>query len=257
MPDAADNVYRTTWSPAEYLRQYYTTPPLTTDERHAVTLLADWLRVGPRVERSLEVGCGPVPYRAALLAPHADEIYLADYLPGNLAEVRLWRDDRPGQHDWDGFLREALTLEGRAGTDAETRDRKAELRRKITRLLACDLTQREPLGVAATYDLVASFYCAEAISGTVLGWERHVANLAGLVSPGGRMFVAAIRNARSYRVFDATFPAAPVDEGDWHRLLPALGFDPARTEIDVVAVPDFVAEGFDSVCVVRTQKAAA
>lgn len=257
MPDVADNVYRTTWSPAEYLRQYYMTPSLTTDDQHSLPMLGDWLRGGPRVERALEVGCGPVPYRAALLASHADEIHLADYLPGNLAEVRLWRDDRPGQHDWDGFLREALTLEGRAGTEAEMRDRKAELRKKITRLLACDLTRREPLGVAATYDLVASFYCAEAISSSVADWGQYVANLARLVSPGGRMFVVAIRNARGYRVFDTTFPAAPVDEDDWHRMLPTLGFDPARTEIDVVAVPGFVAEGFDSVCVVRANKSAA
>ena len=99
MADAAD-AYRTAWSAAEYLRQYYMTPSLATDERHSVTLLCDWLRGGPRVGRALEVGCGPVPYRAALLAPHADEIHLADYLPGNLAAVRLWRDDRPGQHDW-------------------------------------------------------------------------------------------------------------------------------------------------------------
>lgn len=253
----ADNVYRTAWSPAEYLRQYYMTPSLPTDERHAVTLLADWLRNGLRVERAIEVGCGPVPYRAALLTQYAEEIHLADYLPGNLAEVRRWRDDQPGQHDWDGFLREALTLEGGVGTDAEVRDRKAELRQKITGLLACDLTRREPLGFSVIYDLVTSFYCAEAISGAVAEWEQHVANLARLVSPSGRMFVASIRNARSYRVFDATFPAAPVNEGDWHRVLPTLGFDPARTEIDVVAVPDFLEEGFDSVCIVRTQKTAA
>lgn len=245
--------YRESWDPLAYLRQYYATPTLAGDDWVSLPFLADWVR-GLRVPLALEVGCGPVPYRAALLKDCADEIHLADYLPANLAEVRLWLDDRPGQHDWDVFLGEALTILGQSGGDAELRACKAALRRRVTRLLPCDLWQPRPLGEAAAYGLVTSFYCAEAITSSVPAWERLVAHLAGLVAPGGRLFVAAVRNARHYRVFDATFPAACVGEADWSRLLPALGFDPAATRIDVAAVPDWVDEGFDSICVVRAAK---
>ena len=120
--------------------------------------------------------------------------------------------------------------------------------------MPCDLTQRQPLGCVATYDLVTSFYCAEAISTTIDAWESYVSNMASLVAPGGRLFIVALRNANNYRVFDVTFPATPVNENDWLRLLPTLGFDPARTAVGFVAVPDFVEEGFDSVCIVGAQK---
>lgn len=249
MPDSP-NVYRALWSAKEYLRQYYTAAEPQTDERHSLMMLAAWLRGGPRVQRALEVGCGPVPYRALLLTPHADEIHLADFLIENLAEVRAWKEERPGHHDWDSYLRGALALEG-GDPVGDLASRKADLRSKMADLRVCNLTREHPLGLPTTYDLVTSFYCAEAISHEKADWERHVTNLAGLVGPGGRLFVTAVRNCTSYRVFDHEFPASQVNEADWARLLAVLGFPPDRTIIDVVATPEFVSEGFDSVCVIR------
>lgn len=251
-PAASAAVYRQSWDAKAYLRQYYTTPTLAGDDWISLPFLAEWLRGRPPVGRALEVGCGPVPYRAALFGA-AGEIHLADYLPANLDEVRLWLDDLPGQHNWDVFLGEALSIISPLG-GSEVQSFKRRLRSQITRLVPCDLWQPLPLGAPAAYELVTSFYCAEAVTSSVSDWERIVANLAGLVAPGGRLFVAAVRNADHYRVFEATFPAARVSETDWARLLPALGFDPARTRIDVATVPDWVDEGFDSICVIRAEK---
>lgn len=239
------------WSATEYLRQYYSGATHSRDETELLTRLANWLRGSAPVRTALEVGCGPVVHHAALITPYADEIHLADFLPDNLEQIRLWRDDLPGQHDWSALLRHTLELEG-DGADAG--ERAAELRRKITQLLHCDLTQSHPLGAPASYDLVTSFFCGECVRSDVAEWEQVVTNLAGLVAPGGRLFIAAVRNASFYHVFDRTFPAACVNETHWSALLPKLGFDPAKTTVEAVSIPDWVDQGFDSICVIGAMK---
>ena len=239
------------WSATEYLRQFYTTATLATDDVELLTRLAKWLRGTAPVQRALEVGCGPVIHHAALVTPYADEIHLADFLPDNLDQIRLWRDNLPGQHNWSALFRHTLELEG---ASADPGERATGLRRKITQLLHCDLTEPHPLGAPASYDLVTSFFCGECVRSEVAEWEQVVANLAGLVAPGGRLFIAAVRNASFYHVFDRTFPAACVNETHWSALLPKLGFDPAQTTVEAVSIPDWVDQGFDSICVIAAAK---
>ena len=45
-------------------------------------------------------------------------------------------------------------------------------------------------------------------------------------------------------------PAACLNETHWTALLPKLGFDPAKKTVEAVAIPDWVDQGFDSICVI-------
>ena len=128
------------------------------------------------------------------------------------------------------------------------------MRSRVRRLRVCDLRAARPLADPAAYDLVTSFYCTEAACDTVVDWEPLAASLCGLVAPGGRLFVAAMRHAVRYTVRGEAFPGAPVGEADWGRVLRAGGFDPARTEVTAVAVADWADHGFDAICVVKAER---
>lgn len=57
-----------------------------------VERLSAWLGTGRTYDSAIDIGCGPTVHHAFPLAPFIREIHLADYLPANLAEVRLWLD---------------------------------------------------------------------------------------------------------------------------------------------------------------------
>ena len=239
--------YLTEWRPREYLRQYYETPHVAEDERANFAFGGRHLAgAGRRFARAVEVGCGPTLHHAALLARHADRLFLADYLPGNLAEVRRSLAGDPGAHDWRVYFG---GLPG--GADG---DPMPLLRERVAGLLPADVRDPRPLGEVAPFDLVASYYCLECVSGDRADWRRFLANVAGLVAPGGVLLLGALRRCREYHVLDRTFPTAFIDEADFAAGLPALGFDPAATVVEAVPVAEWAGQGFDSICCVWTQK---
>jgi hypothetical protein len=77
--------------PRDYLATYYCQPP-TADEQMVLAFLAQHY---PKLESqpcAIEIGCGPTVHHVLPLAPFVSEIHMADYLPGNLRQVRRWRD---------------------------------------------------------------------------------------------------------------------------------------------------------------------
>ncbi|QDU02423.1 NNMT/PNMT/TEMT family protein [Gimesia chilikensis] len=252
------NLYQRQWNPRLYLDKYYSTPKLSSDEQAIFQFLFKSLNSDKRLyRRAIEFGCGPTVHHALALAPHVAEIHLADYLPENLAEIRTWLEYGADAHNWDLWLQRILELEGRDDiTHSEIRDRADELRRKVTALKLGDVQQNHPLGDGSRYDLVASFFCCEAVTPSKAEWCRLMRNLCRLLEPGGTLVLAAARRCRAYSVVDSRFPTAYVEECDFLKLLEHEGFDLDRTVVRAVAIaPDWSDQGSQSICLVKSEAA--
>lgn len=256
MPEPFRDVYEREWDPQAYLKQYYSTPYVPDDSQAVLAFVNEQLSLQPSgYDRAVEFGCGPTLYTALALTPHVRHLHLADYLPGNLDEVRRWLAGEPEAHDWGVYVRYILEQErGRQPTADEMASREAELRDKVASLLHADICQPEPLGGPRVFDLVASFFCIEAVSPDRGQWEAYLGRLSSLVAPGGSMVLAAVRQCSGYEVLGRTFPAARVDEADFLRVLPLLGFDPGGMVVRVVPITEWAAEGFESICCVWATK---
>lgn len=261
MRDAPIEVYERQWSVRDYLRQFYAGPEVSVDEAANARFLAGELRtLGRRFASALEFGCGPTVHHAASLVPWVDQLDLSDYLDSNLAEVDRWLRCGRDAHDWSVYLSGVLDAEG---TDACDRsmdellaERQSMLRARVARLLRGDIRARQPLGRPASYDLVASFYCLEAVACDREEWSSCLAALARLVAPGGVMLLGAMRRCHEYSVMGRVFPTACVCEEDFAAELPRLGFSPAQTVIEVIGDVGWGEQGFDSICCVRAVKGA-
>jgi hypothetical protein len=79
-----------------------------------------------------------------------------------------------------------------------------------------------------------------------------MANITGLVAPGGLFITAALRRCRSYLVGDKRFPSANVDEHDLRRVL-APGFSP---RVHVRHLQGHEAQGYSGVVLADSRRRA-
>lgn len=245
---------------ADYLTTYYCQPP-TQDEQAVLAFLSRQYPKIPAQPCAIEIGCGPTVHHVLPLAPFVSEIHMADYLADNLELVRRWRDGERGAHSWHRYTSLALALEGRSPSAANVQQREADTRRKITRLLACDLKSETPLGMIRQYPVVGSFYCAENIGITRDEWARMMRRLADLVAPGGYLFLSALRETTFYVVqtsdgITRQLPCASLTEDDFAGLLPALGFDPRQSVVESQRLTGQEGEGVNGVILVAARKRA-
>jgi nicotinamide N-methyltransferase len=209
---------------------------------------------------AIEIGCGPTVHHVLSLAPFVSEIHMADYLPDNLDQVRRWRNGMPDAHHWHDYTAFALSLEGRESTQAEIERRETDTRRKITRLLHCDLTSDQPLPAEQDYAVVTSFYCAENIGITHDEWFKALRRLASLTAPRGYLFLSALRETHFYVVESADgrrqrLPSAYLTEEHFRDALPALGFDMRRSAIESTSLKGQEEAGVKGVILVAALKA--
>lgn len=259
--------YATRWRARDYLEQYYATAVTADDVANARFAATELRRLGRRYARALEVGCGPTVHHIAPFAPWLDRVTLADYLPENLDEVSQWWRAEPTAFDWDRWLGSMLAAEADAlgpdgalagdSTAGALRRRQARMRDVLAELSLVDLraASMEPNLPVGGFDLVLSYYCLECVGATAVAWRQCLQRLTDWVAPGGVLFLGVIRRARSYRVFDAEFPVACIDEDDLRTELPRLGFPLADLVLEFADVPEFAEQGFDEVLCVRAVKA--
>lgn len=214
--------FETEWNPRAYLAEYYAR--VEPDERRAIAFFAAAFAAMPAGRRVLVYGVGPTLHHVFLAATKAAEIHLADYLPGNLAEIRKWLARDAAAHDWRPFVAYTLQCEGIAApSDEQVSAREDMTRRKITRLLAADLRGfpvLDPIG-SGPYDVVLSAFCADSATADRAEWRRFMLQIGALARPGGWLLTAALRRTRGYLVGGKRFPSADVTEGDLHAALRA------------------------------------
>jgi SAM-dependent methyltransferase len=234
------------WQARDYLVEYYA--EIMPDEQYALAFLQESLERLPEVEVALDYGCGPTVHHAVALVPKAKEIHLAEYLPGNLAEIQKWLDLSQDAHNWETFTRHILQLEGVANpSDTDVEQREQESRRRITKLSISDAGDDDPLGtdMRGFYPLVTTHYCAEGATNEKKTWARYMRNIASLVKPGGTLILSACGAADYYMVGERLFPCAGVNAQDVLSCLQSNRF--AEIDLRVRCVPDHSEQGYSSV----------
>src|SRR5262249_2133867 len=152
-----------------------------------VEFLVETLRRLPQapVARALDFGTGPALYTIFSLAPVAQEIHLAEYLPDNRAALTAWKDQTPAAYDWADSVPDGPKLEGVVEPSVEQIGvREAETRAKITEIVPCDAALPDPMGAERreTYPLVTTHYCAEGATDDKATWRVYMGNIATLVA---------------------------------------------------------------------------
>lgn len=238
-----------------YLREYYSC--VGAENRALLEFLqrayaAIFARLGPA--RLLEFGGGPTIYQLISAAHFPVTIDFGDYLDENLAEVRAWLDDAPGQFEWDEFVRYALACEGRPAGAAAVERRKRLVRSRVSRLLHCDAKSTSPLGTPppAPYDIVSVNFVLESITQDRDEWHALLDHVAPLIRPGGFMLMSAILGATRYRVGQLYFPAVPITLGDIVGRLAQVGFTSLCTQ--AVAAEHRDEQGYAGIGMVLARK---
>jgi hypothetical protein len=244
----------TEWVPRDYLADYFN--EVQEDERHTIRYFVEQIRTAPEGP-VLCFGCGPTLHHVFLTARRPVELYLADYLPRNLAEIDEWRHKSSGAHDWSPFVRYTLLCEsGHDPSDADITARMEALRRGIAGLVHADAGLVDPLGpeFRGHFATVLSPFCADSATDDKAVWNRYSRNIASLVRPGGLMLTAALRRCLRYRVGPRFFPSANVDEPDVQAVL-AADFLPSTVSVEVRETPEHLDQGYEGIILSRANKA--
>jgi nicotinamide N-methyltransferase len=253
------DVYEQLWNPQDYLQQYYATSYVAEDEiaifQHIISFLQNSNKFFPR---AIDFGCGPTVHHAIPFVPYVAELHLADYLSSNLNEIQKWLNGDTNAHSWDMYIKGVLEIEGHKDIQVcDVEQRKQLMKEKITALKKGDLYHPHPLEDGSIYDLVTSFYCADAATSSKSEWRMFMKNLFNLVAPGGTIILSAVRSCRRYAAGEKYFPSANVNEKDLASVFSssAFNFDPRSIEISVVSISEWVNEGFDSILIAKAQRA--
>jgi len=238
------------WVPGDYLAEYYN--ELQEDETSTLRYFVEQFRAAPPGP-VLCFGCGPTLHHVFLAAPHTAEIYLADYLPANLAEIERFRKRDPDAHDWSPFVRYTLVCESGVEPSASEINARTELlREKIVGLVSADAYLTDPLGAEfrERFAAVLSPYCAEAAASDVATWTLLCRNIASLVRQGGLFLTAAVRKCQHYKSGNRNFPATSIDEDDLRRVL-LQDFRADSVEVEVRELEHHASQGFTGILLAR------
>src|SRR3989344_6399326 len=124
------------WNPHKYLEHYYTTGEITPDEKRVLEALVDFLeQTRTHFDKVIEFGAGPTVHRAVPLVPYVNKIYMSDYLPLNLKEIKRWINQDNKSYDWDTYIKFVLQRERKSSNQAAIEIRAQNLRKKIKSLI--------------------------------------------------------------------------------------------------------------------------
>ena len=153
--------------------------------------------------RMLEFGGGPVINGLISPAPHVREIVFSAYSENERSEIEQWKAQGDHAHDWSAHIQYVVNkLEGKEG-DAAWRDREAQIRSRISRIIPCDITLEYPLGVEEEpFTIVSTSLCLEAASESYTDYKRNVKRLSTLLKPGGYLTMFAVVKETFYVVGD-------------------------------------------------------
>jgi hypothetical protein len=243
------------WNPKQYLEDYYSV--IEQDESETLRFLIEEFKKIQGYPTALEFGCGPVVAHLLPLASYVSEIHVADYLQGNLAEVRKWQSSLADAHNWACFTKFVLEHEGLSDPDIEAvKVREELLKSQITKYSIGDARHSNPVALGdeqnQTYDFLLSCYCADGATSVKSEWFQYMENILSLLSPGGYFVGSSLRLCQAYKIKDFTFPGANVNEGDWEELFQILQFE--RVQIKVSNTPDHASQGYNSILLVSGHK---
>lgn len=216
------------FQPRTYLAEFFGGGGKDPSERELLRGLVNEYAFAHPGDALLELGGGPSIYQLISAAPKVESIVFTEYLPENLEEVRAWLRDEPTAWDWDGFIAEALVLEGRSASAQDLAERKAMIRRKVKSVLPCDITRANPLDddtLLGRFDALALNYVIDSITNGLDTWREYLHNAARLLKPQALLVYNAIADvSEGWQCRDRMFPGTDVQPEQLREELAALGF---------------------------------
>lgn len=85
----------------------------------------------------------------------------------------------------------------------------------------CDALNSSPLQGKhlESYDIIQTNFVLEAITSSLIEWERAFQNLLSLLKPQGTLLLSCVKNAAYYQVQGKRLPTASIDEDAVIRVL--------------------------------------
>ena len=253
--------YKTHFNPKEYLNRWYKTPESDIEEGYFLSFYLTnfhkfWSSLGSNNLTMLEFGGGPCIHTLISACPFVREIVFAEFTEANRKEVEAWQKRESSSHDWSPIVNYVVqNLEGKSEEEATTREE--ELRRKISRIVPCDIRQTKPLHLNESsttdqikFDIVSTTSCIAAAVETDSEYCKAVAKMSQLLKPGGQLVMAGIINDSFCMVGDQKFYGHSLNENLVRRALHDAGFVIADFSSTNKGTADTGSKGFFFTCAV-------
>ena len=170
-----------------YLQTYYKN--IDPDELEIAKFLVEEYKKIKGKPKMLEIGCGPTVHHILPAAPYVSQIHMADYLPQNLNEIKLWKYKPEKAHTWNHFTKKILELEGHNPTIVDVANREDSLRNIIKKFSLCNVLKDPPVSAKEKYPVVGFFYCAEEVTTSITEWRVVMRRVSDLISKGGQLLL--------------------------------------------------------------------
>ena len=207
-----------------------------------------WSKMAKQNARVLDFGGGPAIYDLISATPYAEEIIFAEYSEENRKEVAAWREGSRDAHDWSPYFRFVVQrFEGKGIEEALIRE--AELRKKITHILPCDIALEDPVKWPSTwtsqrrsFDVVTTSCCIETAVKSEIEYSNAIAKLRKYLKPGGYLVMYSSLGQAFYYVGEEKFYCFSASENQIQETLYKEGF----CEVDMKLKADARSELYDS-----------
>ena len=204
----------------EYLKIFYSTSDGSSEEKgfalfHRKQVIRFFKKYNSKWDnntaRLLEFSGGASVAGLISAVPYVNQIIFSAYTEGERKEVKLWKFEEDGAHDWsDHFKLVVNELENITG-DTAWSDREKLLRQRITAIIGCDIFQDCPLSIKQDpFEIISTSLCLEAVCKTYLEYKAAVKKLVTLLKPGGFLTMFVVERDTFYMVGKKRWPCFPV-----------------------------------------------
>ncbi|XP_078497495.1 nicotinamide N-methyltransferase-like [Lissotriton helveticus] len=151
------------------------------------------------------------------------EIFVVDIFDVSLQEVRKWQEKDPGAIDLSSAAKTLCEHEGQREGGIKKED---ELRRKITQIVTCDITAKEPLSpkVLPLVDCLFLVHCLESVCPNKEEYRSALKNLSTLLKSGGNLLMIVWLKCTFFMIGSHRVPSLGIDEELMKKMLPETGF---------------------------------
>ncbi len=204
-----------------------------------------WSKMPKKNLRILNFGGGPKISDLISSVPYAEEIIFAEYSESNRQAVEAWRQkldhaSAPDSHDWSSYFKfVVLNLEGKESHEVSIRE--AQLRKKITHILPCDIEWEDPVkwpaswpSQSAMFDVVTTSLCLEAAVTSTEGYRHAITKLKKYLKPGGYILMLGVLGETFYMVGQEKFYCFSLNKGMIEKTFTQEGFQ----VLDMILLPN-------------------
>ncbi|XP_069804139.1 nicotinamide N-methyltransferase-like [Dendropsophus ebraccatus] len=174
-------------------------------------------------QHMIEVSVGPAFYHLIPICEYFEEISVLEFSNVFVKELEAWKNKKEEAFDW---LHSSQFVSHLAGDCKKWKEKEEMLRRKIKRILKCDLSKEnvtDPV-VLPEADCLLCLLVINNISEDHDSLRSNVRKLSSSLKQGGRLLMFGAYNASHYTVADQKFHLLSFDEPTLRETLEDAGF---------------------------------